>query len=72
MASLAFVGIFMFFAKPKKYRTAAYLVSLWIIIRTSVRLFDFENTRSKDDESKWFFKVVYQSTALLIHIQIFV
>ena len=69
---IAFICLSLYYFKPKKYKKVAYGVSMYIIIRTCIRLFDFENTRTTHiDESKWLFKVVYQMSSLMVHTTVF-
>lgn len=43
---IAYVCLYLYFANPKKFKTLAYWVSIYVIVRTCIRLFDFENTRA--------------------------
>ena len=61
----------MYYYNPKKYEKAAYGVSMYVIVRSCIRLCDFENTRPFGDEREWFSKVVSQSGNLLVHTTVF-
>ena len=62
--------ILLYFYYSKKCNTA-YGVIILVIIRSNIRLFDIENTRTLDEETEWYFKVIYQSLAIVCHTTTF-
>ena len=55
----------------KKWDNAAYGAIIIVIIRTAIKLIDFENTRAFNEEAEWHFKVIYQFAATFVHITTF-
>lgn len=71
MALVAYFCLFLYYCKPKKFGNVVYGVSIYIILRTGIRLCDFENTRPFGDETEWFFRLVYQTGNLFVHTTVF-
>ena len=61
----------LLFLDFKKKCNTAYGVLIFVIFRSCMRLFDLENKRSLDEETDWFFKVVFQTMGSFTHITIF-